>query len=399
METPPKRPRKNAPGLPWIEAAPKGMWYELREGGDQPFVARWRLPGGAKDSAKFSSARERAEFAGVWLSRRAAFGRAALTVSPREAEALAEFRRITDGADLVTVARDWVRWRGVAEGRLPLDRAIRDYKTALAGRALAKDSVGHRDLHLRRFGEAFAGRSLAEVTGEGVAAWLTGLRDPASGEPMGGKTRLSHRATVNRFFVHAVAARWVDRNPCDAVPVPVVDESESVNIFTVEQAAHLFAVNRGALCIGRLALEAFGGLRFSSAARLRGEDIAREERGVVLPGPKHKSGRRHYVEGWPDNLWAWIEHAPEAGWEISARMYLDHKRRAFERAGLKGEGADAEAMRNVLRHSFATYHVAMLRDVKLTALLLTHRNPAMLWQHYRGRATQPQGKAYFEIVP
>jgi hypothetical protein len=117
-----------------------------------------------------------------------------------------------------------------------------------------------------------------------------------------------------------------------------------------------------------------------------------EERGVVMPGSKHKSGRRHYVDGYPDNLWAWVRHAPDACWDVNARMYLNLKAEAFARAGVENPG-------NVLRHSFCTYHVAMHKDAARTAVLLTHRGTAMLYSRYKGRATEADGRAYFSIVP
>ena len=54
---------------------------------------------------------------------------------------------------------------------------------------------------------------------------------------------------------------------------------------------------------------------------------------------------------------------------------------------------------NVLRHSFATYHVAMHKDAASTAVLLTHRNPSMLYQHYKGRASAADAQRYFAIAP
>lgn len=89
---------------------------------------------------------------------------------------------------------------------------------------------------------------------------------------------------------------------------------------------------------------------------------------------------------------------------------IERLRRALERAGLKPElpkgtrptteqAAQFEAMHNVLRHSFATYHLAACKDAAKTAVLLTHRNPSMLYQFYKGRASEAEGKAYFEIGP
>ena len=55
---------------------------------------------------------------------------------------------------------------------------------------------------------------------------------------------------------------------------------------------------------------------------------------------------------------------------------------------------------NGFRHSFATYHIAWLRDAGKTDLLLTHRGGArVLWDSYYGIATQNEGEAYFQINP
>lgn len=399
MEMPTQRPRKIAPKVP-TDCPPKGMWFEYRPDREDSFVARWRVPGGKKEARAFSSERERALFAADWLKRRKEFGRLAGGVSPKVVEALDEFKRITGGADLLAVAREWVKWRGVAEGRLSLNDAVAGYLAAMSVKIVGRDSTTHRDLHLRRLKDFFGDSAkLADLTSERLRVWLAALRDPETGHLMGNTTRKAHRATVNRMLEHAIAERWLTANPMQAVPVPDVDDGDDVNILTVEQARHLFAVNRGALCVGRLALEAFAGLRFTSAARLAAEDLDIEAKGVTFPAPKHKSRRRHYVDGWPENVWAWVKHAPEACWQLNARLYALHKRQCFERAGYKGEGAEDEAMRNVLRHSFATYHVAAYKDAGKTAVLLTHRNPSMLYAHYKGRASQVGGLEYFGIVP
>lgn len=172
-------------------------------------------------------------------------------------------------------------------------------------------------------------------------------------------------------------------------------------------------MNRDALCIGRLAFEAFGGARYTTAARLRHRHIQWEDQGIEMPGYLHKSGERHFVQGWPANLWAWMKHAPDACWDLSARQYADLKREAFVRAGFKPpepspeekhewtreQLAAFEAMRNVLRHSFGTYHLAAYRKPSETLELMTKTSLRSLNRDYRGRATQASALEYFSIMP
>ena len=53
-----------------------------------------------------------------------------------------------------------------------------------------------------------------------------------------------------------------------------------------------------------------------------------------------------------------------------------------------------------MRHSFATYHLALFQSADQTALQLGHsRSTEMLFQNYRNLATESQGHAYFALTP
>jgi integrase len=142
----------------------------------------------------------------------------------------------------------------------------------------------------------------------------------------------------------------------------------------------------------KLALEAFAGLRFSSAARLVKADVNFKDKGITLPAAKIKTRRRHYIDGLPPNLWRWLRVASPEAWTLTERQYLTLKGEAFTLAGVTNPG-------NVLRHSFCSYHVAANKDAARTAVILCHANPSMLYQHYKGRATEKDARSYFCIKP
>lgn len=105
-------------------------------------------------------------------------------------------------------------------------------------------------------------------------------------------------------------------------------------------------------------------------------------------------------------MWAWVLDAPDECWAMAPLQYRAAKSHLFIEAGVKPAGVvneDDRAMqlraRNILRHSFASYHVALCRDAAETAILLQHRDQKMLWQHYRGRATEADARRYFAIFP
>jgi integrase len=277
----------------------------------------------------------------------------------------------------------------------------------------SKPMSSSMSLHLARLGNALGDRRFTSITPEDLRDWLKALKPGRlNGSAPSAFTIRSHCKSIRTLWSAAVVQRWASYNAAAAVPIPQISgEGDEVNILTVDEARRLFAANHDALCVGRLALEAFGGLRYTSAARLTRNDILPGEKGIVMPGRKHKSGKRHFVSGWPPNLFKWIRHARPECWEIGERAYLDLKRAAFVRAGLKpdvpetgkalrpDEVAVLETRKNALRHSFATYHLAAFQNQQLTVYLMTKTSISSLNDDYRGRATRSDALAYFQIAP
>lgn len=386
-------PSGRTPGA--AEWPPAGLTFEERTGSSRPFRMRWREPGGKKRPARaFETAAERDRAARAWAKQKATWGEAAPMVRPKQAEVWRIFEELTGGADPLAVARFWLRFRDERGGTMTVAAAAERFLDLRTAASVARDSATHLALHVRRFVADLGALRLADLTADEVRGWLAKLAP--GGVPAASATARHHLRSIKFFLATAVAERWAVDNPAAAVPLPSGRDEDNgaaeVCVLSVEEAERLFRANADALVVGKLALEAFAGLRYTSAARIAREEILDGERALVLERRKHKSGRRHYVDGYPANLWKWIARAPRACWEVTARQYLDLKREAFERAEVANPG-------NVLRHSFCSYHVAQYKDAARTAVLLTHRSPAMLYQHYKGRATAADARRYFAILP
>lgn len=383
---PQKRPQGPA-NLP-----PRGMAFEERPTSSLPFRARWRGPDGVRHARSFPSAAMRDAFVAEWSRQRKDYGKAVRVVQAVDVQTWAEFREICGEVHPLQVAREWLHFRGVSSD-LPIADAWMMFNSDQEQRKLSPDTHSHRRLHGKRLCAAFAGISAASVTTEALERWVAQTGESA-------KTRRHHLKTAKHFFEWLKDRRKISHNPADAVTPPDASEFDAegkpvhadVNILTVDECRTLFAKNAGKAVVGRLALEAFGGLRYTSAARLVKADIAWTEKGITLPAYAHKSGKRHYVDGWPANLWRWLESAPAACWELSKRDYQGEKLMAFARA-------DVKLTHNCLRHSFATYHLSAYKDARLTAYLMTKTSLQSLNNDYRGRATEEAGKAWFGIVP
>jgi len=351
---------------------PRGITIgAFKDGRPKPFWVRYGSP---KRLESFADEDDRNDRAQALYVARVEQGEQVMRFDPKEWE---EFQA-------------WKASRVRVGSSMSVADAVAEYLCVRSGDELAEDTLRHLKINLRRFAEYFGGSQLAQLDIEQVEQWLSYLRKERGFGPVTVKHNLKQ---VKSFLNYAKRAKWIAENPCLEVPIPKVPHNEDVSVLSLREAFEFFRANRAERAIGRLALEAFGGLRNSSAARLAFADLDFENRAIVMPGAKHKTGRRFYVDGWPRNLWRWLGVAPSEGWEQPQRAYAQDKTLAFARARVTNPG-------NVFRHTFATMHLAAFKDAPALAVLLTHRDISMLLTHYRGRGvSQAVGRAYFCITP
>ncbi len=98
----------------------------------------------------------------------------------------------------------------------------------------------------------------------------------------------------------------------------------------------------------------------------------------------------------PDNLKEWLSYYPvtDRVTNLSVSPILKRLRTVDKLANGRKIGPSPDCM----RHSYATYSIALSQDSAATALSMGH-SEQINKLHYRGLATIEQGKAYFNISP
>jgi integrase len=333
-------------------------------------LQRERRMNGAQPTPSLLSADE----AKVWHELRVLIGGTPLS---EVVEALKERRERMGGRQLEVLVDDFLRMRK--------DEGVRGWLHT------------NQTLYLRRFVRAIGPLKPGNaIEPDDVRKWVGNLKS----EGYSIKTVKHHLSVISLFFNRALAEGWVNRNPCKAVQMPKDEPAGEVSVLSAADTAKLFEANKDRRVAVYMALEAFAGLRFSSAFRLDRSDINLEEKTILLPAAKHKTGRRYLLENLPENVWAWIKNASlikdpnwvRRPWCMGRVLYDREKNEAFKRAGVPRSP-------NILRHSFCSYHVAKHQDAAKTALLMQHANQAMIYRHYRGVASQVDAERYFSIVP
>ncbi len=259
----------------------------------------------------------------------------------------------------------------------------------------------HAKLTYERFTRFCSDVQLHDVTTDQVLEFI-------HGRPYADQTKNHTRSFLISAFKWFKKSKWVKENPVETIP-PIKVMRQEPGILTVQEAETLFRANEHEdpeVC-GLLALGAFGGMRASAIERLSHGEIKLEEWAILTPAEKTKKRRRNYIEGLPENLWLWLERTPASAFKLTPRQITKRREKAFIRAGLLVTAAMARKQKiekksppkNCLRHSFATYHVALHRDPGNTALLISHKNQNILYEHYLGVATKKDAEQYFAIKP
>jgi hypothetical protein len=374
--------KRQTPADGWTP--PRGIRIIEIPGRPLPWGCQWRVTGQRKTKS-FASRSKAETFARSLAGEVKREGVAAYRLNEDEAREWRAFRAtIGEGTDLRAVAAHWLS-TGIREG-VKVKTAADDYLAAKRAELLSDGFLSHAEKWIGRFVDDYGEKDAASITREDVAEWVKSL-DCAPA------TRGGHLSRVRGMFAWLVSGRKLSVNPCAGIKAPKLIAKE-VGIYTVPQGCALFAKNarEPRELLGRLALEAFAGLRFSSAAQITADEIRFDTRGIVLPADKIKTERREYIDGLPENLWAWLSWSDPKTWKMTPRAYLEAKSNARIRA-------DLPEVHNALRHSFCSYHISAYKDASRTSVILCHSSPRMLWKHYRGNATEADGRAWFQIVP
>lgn len=394
QDKPAKQPRK-------VRALPRGYRVEARKDGrKKPFV----LIVHGKHNEAFEKEADALSAGHDLAEKEKEFGREVRAFDVPEWRRYQEAKRLYFGG----TEPDWPRLANGLKtelGTVLVANAAVKYEALKKSENLA--SFSHIKKRLSRLVEAFGTLEIGRVETGKLREWLTALADELDFDPW---TVRGHLKTAKAFFNWAKLEKLCAENPCDPIKPPKILKKK-INILTVDEMARLFEKNKNFPVVGKLALEAFGGVRFSSAGRLVLADLKFADKGIELPASRlvengdgspewinnHKSEDRHYIDGLPSNLWEWLKAAPAECWELTERQYERAKIEAFVRAGFAADGRDER--KNCLRHSFATYHVAWKKDAASTAVLMQHTSPAILYRHYKGRGTHADGLKYFKIMP
>ncbi len=149
-------------------------------------------------------------------------------------------------------------------------------------------------------------------------------------------------------------------------------------------------------CFSVGVLGLFAGIRSNEIMRLDWSAIDLDE-GILTIGPQIAKKRRLRVLELLPNCIAWLKTDKIREGRVAPGKYTVRWAEFVKKAGFPDWGVNRS---NAMRHSFGSYHYALLSDAAKTAAMLGHRaNDQVLFDSYRSLARKKDAKGYFVILP
>jgi integrase len=256
--------------------------------------------------------------------------------------------------------------------------------------------LGDLTHRLARVGQVFDERPVATIETCELDDWLRALNQSPT-------SRVNFRKVLTTAFEFAVSRGYVRENP--VVKTAKVKAEHAVpGILRPKEIAAVLA-EAPPQVVSAIALSAFAGLRDAEVGRMTWDRIDLTGGYVKVDAAVAKTASRRLVPI-SDNLRSWLTpYAQQNGSVrpsqcISRRLYTAAKvaaRAKLLKAGVAAPNLD-EWPHNALRHSFASYRMALVTNAAQVAEECGH-SVQIMKQHYQELVTKAEAEAWFAVVP
>lgn len=285
-----------------------------------------------------------------------------------------------------------------APRRVTIDEALALFIKSRGDSGVRRATVIWYDEFLQVVAARFGERIIDDITRAEFHAWIKQLdRGRASKAAVARAARALWRYCIAQE--PAMASSDVTVGLTFTVQADTTDGSQK--FLRVEQCQQLLR-NIPAQYRDAIVVMLFAGIRPEEVAgqlgkpRLTWENINTEERIIRVPAAVSKIGQTRILENLPEAIWAWLKPGRPADevCDCSPVVLVSHIKTAAGFTDGKRWPQDG------LRHSFATYAVALTNDPGKVSLWLGHNgNPTMLYRHYRGLVTKAEAEKFFSLRP
>lgn len=357
-------------------------------------------PSGKRQRLFFPSQKKASLEADRLKRERNKWGEVSTRIAASDAEDAAKALEILKGrCSLSQAAQHWSDWKERCEASVTFSELWRLYMERKEGEASAgylKDMQRYSASML----EALGGKIVSEIQPIEIEEALDkNFKTPRQFD--------NARRTIRPAFSFALKRGYVSENPFTRIEHRKIKKGE-VCIATLKECRAVITActdlsERKKLpksylldctaCLPAVVIQLFAGVRPMEIQRLQWEHIDFDHGFIKIDHDVAKTRSVRIIRIEP-NLRAWLDTLPEK-----------------ERSGSVvpgGYAAKIKAIRyvagisqkqDVLRHSFASYHLAAYADLKALQEAMGHGTPEMVLKHYRALVTKADAVEFWKIAP
>jgi len=353
----------------------------------------------ALTNAKLRDAADALNIAGGDFSLRQAAEWAKELPLHKHTDAMTALEVLGDIATLEDAARYYITHRGPEGGSHTTGQVIDEYIKDGRENNLRDKSIEDLQVRLGRFAKSFGTRPICDVSRSEANEWLTNLRSYRD-KTLSPLSKRHYRTVVGGLFNFAIEKDYVVENPFTQKSrrrrTKAIVDPRMPGILSAEEVERLLHTAQADYpsMAAPLAIACFGGLRTTEIQKLDFKHISLADRRITVPPEIAKRRRVRHVTI-SENLLAWLAPYQKLSGMIAPqnrawRYRFDKVRKA---AGIEKWPS------NAMRHSFASYHLALHGNQNQTALELGHQSTGLLFDHYRGLAIKIDAEKYWCISP
>ena len=190
------------------------------------------------------------------------------------------------------------------------------------------------------------------------------------------RQRQKARMVLSGVFSTAIKHGWCSENPVSRVEVPRVVEQriEILEPREIEQLLETAGTYRGGVCLAAVGMMLYAGIRPHEVARLSWEEVDLANGTISISAQHSKTGGARLVTIHPP-LHRLLAACVSTG-RICPPQWLRHWRAMRRTAGFSARVPD------VLRHTFASYHLLYFRSYSRLQYETGHRDSSLLRTRY-----------------
>jgi integrase len=306
----------------------------------------------------------------------------ALGLSDRQKLEASECYRLLEkhDASLFDAVHHYLAYLDQTKRSIPLTELFEEFLSIKQQDNVSPKYLADLRSKLGRFVNSFHDTLVCNLTVAQIEVWIRGL-------DIGPVSRESYRRNVSVLLEFGRRRGYLPANPAADIKIRRRPEGE-VSILTPEELRNLLSECAPEI-VPYVAICAFAGLRPSEAANLLWSDIRLDTMQIEVKA-RHSKTRRYRLVPIQPNLGEWLTQFRTGDGAIyySRRKF----REAYRAAGMK------EWKMDVLRHSYGTYRLPILKSADALALEMGN-SPDVIFRHYRRPMNEVSAFAYFDLRP